>query len=171
MSGEDDLKRYLERMEAAKPRTAGVLDRADPEHLAFEQLATEALAAANELANSLRRKHDGYIRAGAAAARAGDTATADAEYAKADLIKPERDHVQLLGFQLDRAIIAWLDKAADVAAAQAAVRGATADLKKTKDDFAKTADNLAALSKALDGVAGVVKAVQGLLGSPAGQAA
>lgn len=161
---DDDLRRFLDRVGAA-PAAATPVDRDNPDHAAFEQLATDAMAAANDLGNALRKKHDGYIRTGGAAQRAGDAATAAAEFAKADAIKPERDQVLNLGFQLDRAIIAWLDKASDVAAAKAAIEGATADLKKTKDDFARTADNLTALSAALDGVAGVVKSVQDLLAS------
>lgn len=161
---DDDLRRFLDRMESG-PDAALSLDRDNPDHVAFEQLATAAMAAANDLANGLRRTHDGYIRSGGAAQRAGDAARAAEAFAKADAIKPERERVTMLGFQLDRAIIAWLDRASDVAAAKAAVKGATADLKRTKDDFARVADDLAALTSALDGVAGVVKSVQGLLAS------
>lgn len=161
---DEDLRRFLDRMEAA-PDAALSLDRENPDHVAFERLATAAMAAATDLGNALRKTHDGYIRTGGAAQRAGDAIRAAAEFAKADAIKPERDRVQMLGFQLDRAIIAWLDRAADVAGAKAAVKGATADLKRTKDEFARVADNLTALSEALDGVAGVVKSVRGLLAS------
>ncbi|ATQ41385.1 hypothetical protein [Caulobacter mirabilis] len=161
---DEDLKALIARLETGRTAT---LDRDDLSHAEFEQLATAAMAAANDLANALRRKHDAAIRAGGAAQRAGDTAGATEAFARADAIKPCRDQAQMLGFQLDRAIIAWLDGAPDVAAAKAAVKGATADLKKTKDDFAKTADSLSALAGVLGAVTGVVKSVQTLLASPA----
>lgn len=167
MSDDNDLRRFLTRVEAAPVSTSTALDRDNPDHVAFEALATACMAAVNDLTNALRKKHDGYIRTGGAALRAGDQATATAEFAKADAIKPERDQAELIGFQLDRAIIAWLDAAADVAAAKAAIKGVTADLKAEKDAFARTADNLNALASALTGVGGVIKAVQGLLADPA----
>lgn len=163
MSDDNDLRRFLDRIEAAPPSTQATLDRDNPDHVVFEQLATACVAAVNDLTNALRKKHDGYIRTGGAALRAGDAATANAAFAKADLIKPERDRAQLLGFQLDRAIIAWLDAAADVAAARSAVKGATADLKATKDAFTRTADTLDALASALTGVGGVISGLQTLL--------
>lgn len=167
MSDEDDLSRFLNRVEAAPVSTSTALDRDNPGHVAFEALATACMAEVNDLTNALRKKHDGYIRTGGAALRAGDQAKAAEEFAKADAIKPQRDQAELIGFQLDRAIIAWLDAAADVAGAKAALKGVTADLKAEKDAFARTADDLNALASALTGVGGVIKAVQGLLAEPA----
>ncbi len=131
------------------------------EAIAAAQAAVEEM---NALSNALLEREDAHVAAMGAAVRSGDAVTAADEKEKARLVRLKRNRALKAGIQLDRKIIAWLDGAPEVAAARARLGSAVADLERTRQDFARTADTLTALSAALDRVGGVITALQKLLG-------